>query len=195
LPKPNLIWRTEVRPADAEIVRLLCQSAGNFNEAEVVVAVELVQERLAKGPASGYDFLFADIEQVSAGYTCFGTIAGTRDGWDLYWIVVAEEFRGQGLGRQLILETERLIRAAGGRRVYVDTSSRKDYREARKFYQAGGYAREAVIHDFYAPGDHKVLYVKNLEVGLELSLPGRGKVPGPDQNTFKPPYSNLRNFA
>jgi len=108
---------------------------------------------------------------------------------------VAEEFRGQGLGRQLILETERLIRAAGGRRVYVDTSSRKDYREARKFYQAGGYVREAVIHDFYAPGDHKVIYVKNLEAGLEFSRPGPGNALGSNRNTLKPPSCNLRNFA
>jgi len=195
LLKPDLAWRTEVRPADEGAVRLLCQSAGNFNEAEVAVAVELVQERLAKGPASGYDFLFAEMDEVTVGYTCFGPIAGTMDRWDLYWIVVDEKFRGRGLGRQLILETERLIRTAGGRRVYVDTSSRKDYRDARKFYQAGGYVREAVVHDFYAPGDHKVLYVKNLEAGPELSLPRRGKVPGSDPNTFKPSSSNFRNFA
>ena len=52
--------------------------------------------------------------------------------------------------------------ARGARRVYVDTSSRSQYEPTRAFYLACGYAREAFLADFYAPGDGKVIFVKAL---------------------------------
>ena len=71
--------------------------------------------------------------------------------------------------RQLILtlgyeEEDRFTRRiqAGGRRVYVETSGRAQYEPTRRFYEACGYAREAVLTDFYAPGDDKVIYGQSL---------------------------------
>ena len=50
----------------------------------------------------------------------------------------------------------------GGRRVYIETSNRAQYGSTRGFYQRGGYHPEAILKDFYAPGDDKVTYVKVL---------------------------------
>jgi len=158
----GITFRHELEPEDRDLVRAIVESTGFFNPAEVDVAVELVDERLAKGPASGYHFLLAQREGRTVGYTCYGPIAGTAASFDLYWIAVEDSLRRQGLGRFLLDQTERLIAQAGGRQVYVETSSRDQYRPTRTFYERSGYGLEALIEDFYAPGDHKVIYVKRL---------------------------------
>lgn len=158
-PRP---FRYETTPADRRHVRDIVISAGFFSPAEVDVAVELVDERLAKGPAGGYHFVFADRTGQTCGYACYGPIAGTAASFDLYWIAVEASCRGGGLGKMLLAEAERLIRAAGGRRVYAETSNREQYTPTRAFYEHCGYRLEAILADFYAPGDDKAIYVKVL---------------------------------
>ena len=156
--------RHELRAGDEEAVRALVASTGFFSPAEIDIAVELVQERRAKGDASGYHFVFLDGPAADGapvlGYTCYGAIGGTVASYDLYWIAVTDAQRGRGLGRVLLAETERRIAAAGGRRIYVDTSSRNTYVPTRAFYVSSGYAQEALLTDFYAPGDGKVIFCK-----------------------------------
>lgn len=155
-------FRSAPRPSDAAAIRAIVVSTGFFSEAEVDVAVELVDERLAKGEASGYHFLFAERAGRVLGYACFGPIACTVAGFDLYWIAVHQGHRGAGLGRALLEHGEAAIVRAGGQRIYVETSSKPQYQPTRAFYLRCGYAEEAVITDFYAPGDSKVIYVKPL---------------------------------
>lgn len=154
------ILRTDVLPRDRDAVRRIVASTGFFSDAEIDVAVELVDERLAKGPASGYDFVFADQGGRTVGYACFGPIACTIASFDLYWIAVEESCRGQGLGRILLEDSERRIIAAGGRRIYIETSNRPQYLPTRGFYLRCGYREEAVLPEFYGPGDDKVIYGK-----------------------------------
>jgi D-alanine-D-alanine ligase len=157
-----LVWRDEVTPEDRESVRRLCEVSGFFSAEEVEIAVELVEERLAKGVASGYRFLFAQQGDTILGFACYGPISGTESSWDLYWIAVEEKERGQGLGRKLQGEVERRTALFGGRRLYAWTSSRNQYLRTRKFYERLGYSREAILRDYYKPGEHLVIYVKHL---------------------------------
>jgi ribosomal protein S18 acetylase RimI-like enzyme len=154
--------RREVVPGDTGAVRAITGSTGFFRPDEIGVAVSLVEERLAKGLESGYEFLFAEVENQTAGYACFGPIACTVVSYDLYWIAVHADFQGRGLGKMLLRESERTIEELGGRRIYIETSSRPQYDPTRKFYLACGYREEAVLEDFYAPDDSKVMYVKVL---------------------------------
>jgi len=48
----------------------------------------------------------------------------------------------------------------GGCRVYIETSTRGQYQPTRGFYDQAGYRLEAVLEDFYGPGDGKAVYVK-----------------------------------
>jgi GNAT superfamily N-acetyltransferase len=137
-------------------------STGFFSNAEIEIAVELIEDRIAKGERSDYKFLFTDVDDQPIGYACYGEIAGTVGSYDLYWIVVHNEHRGKRIGRQLMNETERLIAARGGRRVYVETSSREQYEPTRQFYLKCGYAIDATLRDFYSPGDGKVILSKSL---------------------------------
>ena len=155
-------FRTELDASDPDAVRALVLSTGFFSPEEVAVAVELVQERLGKGEASGYRFLFAERGGLMLGYTCFGLIPLTRSSHDLYWIVVHPHSQGAGLGRQLLAMTERAIATAGGTVVYAETSSRPQYEPTRAFYLKCGYRIAAEIADFYAPGDGKVVFEKRL---------------------------------
>jgi D-alanine-D-alanine ligase len=158
---PNdLLFRYAVRPEDRQHVRRIVASTGFFNPAEIEVAVELVEERLTRGPASGYHFVFLERDGEVLGYSCYGPIAGTAASFDLYWIAVDQTNRRRGLGRVLMAETERLIRQAGGRRVYIETSRRAQYAPTRRFYDRSGYRVEAALKDFYGPGDDKAIYVK-----------------------------------
>jgi ribosomal protein S18 acetylase RimI-like enzyme len=160
--REDLVFRKDVVPGDVVIVREIVESSGFFHPYEIEVAVELVEERLQKGIDTGYHFLFAQQGEEVLGYSCFGPIACTVGSYDLYWIAVRNHCRGLGIGRDLLARTEREARARGGRRLYVETSSRPLYEPTRQFYLRYEYREEAILSDFYAPGDHKVIFVKVL---------------------------------
>ncbi len=155
-------YRDSVRPADAGAVRALVEATGFFHAEEVAIAQELVDERLEKGAASGYEFLLADDGARLVGYSCYGRIPLTEGSFDLYWIAVHPDRQGSGLGRSLLVATELKIRAAGGTAVYAETSGRPQYAPTRGFYTRCGYDTAAVFADFYAPGDAKYVFVKSL---------------------------------
>ena len=163
LDETALTFRTDVRSSDPDAVRGIVVSTGFFNDEEIDIAVELVDEALAKGPASGYFLVFAEMAGETVGYSCHGPIPGTASSFDLYWIAVRDDMRGMGLGRMLMERSEASIRGMGGTRVYIDTSSREQYVPTRGFYESCGYRVDAVLEDFYAPGDSKVIYVKKLQ--------------------------------
>jgi D-alanine-D-alanine ligase len=153
-------FRSTVTEKDLQKVRDITDSTGFFYPEEVDTAVELVEDRLTKGPRCGYHFLFAEQGGETVGYTSFGPIACTRESYDLYWIVVSGKFRGKGLGSQLLEQSEEAIASLGGTRVYIETSARPLYEPTRAFYLARGYTQIAELEDFYAPGDAKVMYLK-----------------------------------
>jgi len=160
---PNgLLFRDEPHPSDADAVHEIVSSSGFFSNAEIEIALELLQERIAKGVSSGYYFLFAESGGEVIGYACFGPIPCTLSSFDLYWIAVRPALRGSGIGRRIIAEAEAEVRKLGGTRIYVETSSRELYLPTREFYLKCGYRQEGVFRDFYADGDNKVVFLKVL---------------------------------
>lgn len=174
-PTPGVDYRDTVQKGDLQAVREIIASSGFFSGSEEETAVELVEERLRKGDASGYFFLFVEEAGSVLGYTCFGPIACTLSSYDLYWIALRDAFRGKGMGKGLLQRAEVEIGRMGGTRIYVETSSRDQYLPTRRFYEKAGYGAEAVLKDFYAPGDHKVVYVKALQgaASFTRSLPSQ----------------------
>jgi D-alanine-D-alanine ligase len=154
------VLREEVRSDDRAAVREIVASTGMFYDHEIDVAVELVDERIKRGPASGYSFVFAEIDGRVVGYSCYGLIACTVHSYDVFWIAVDKNCQGLGLGRLLLEETERRIAAAGGHRIYLETSSREQYLPTRTFYERCHYRLDVTMEEFYGPGDSKVIYVK-----------------------------------
>jgi acetoin utilization deacetylase AcuC-like enzyme/GNAT superfamily N-acetyltransferase len=158
----GLTFRQEISHEDTERIRNLAEVTGFFTPAEVEVAVELVIERLAKGDSCGYHFIIAEHYGRLIGYACYGPIPCTESSYDIYWIAVHPDYQGRGVGRQLLKETERMIKKGGGVRVYVDTSQRIQYASTRAFYERCGYKLESLLPDFYAQGDGKAIYCRQL---------------------------------
>lgn len=153
------VLRRQVRETDLAAVREIVLSTGFFSAAEVDVAEELVAEHLAKGDASGYFFVFADgPDGACLGYACYGPTPCTVSTVDLYWIAVRNECRGQGVGRLLLAEVERVLPA--GSKIIAETSSRRQYEATRCFYLSCGFAQEARIRDYYAPGEDIMYFTK-----------------------------------
>lgn len=158
----GLRFRRTVTALDVAAIRRLVVTAGNFSAEEEAIAVELATERLARGAASGYEFIFAEHQGKLVGYACFGPIPGTVERYDVYWVVVDPGTQRLGVGRALVGQLEDAVRAAGGERIYIDTSTSPPYDAARGFYRRLGYAEAAVMPDFYRAGDGKVIFVKVL---------------------------------
>jgi ribosomal protein S18 acetylase RimI-like enzyme len=78
-------------------------------------------------------------------------------------MAVHPDYQRRGIGRKLIAMNESLVRRAGGRRIYMDTSARAQYGPTRLLYEAEGYQQAACLPDYYAPGDSKITYVKVID--------------------------------
>jgi D-alanine-D-alanine ligase len=155
-------FRTELVPDDRGRIRAMVESTGVFNAVELDTAVELADERLEEGPASGYHFVFAELDGRVVGYACYGPIALTVGSYDLYWIAVDKSAQGLGLGRKIMDKVAEIIRAEGGRNIYIETSTRPHYEATRTFYERCGCPLVATLDDFYAPGDGKAIYCKKV---------------------------------
>jgi len=161
VPAP-LDWRESVTTEDVAAIRRLVAGTAMFSAAEIDIAAELVEERIAKGRASGYEFVIAEEAGRMVGYACWGPTPATKGTIDLYWIVVGADQQGRGLGRQILTRTEAAARLIGGQRLYVDTSGTEKYAPTRAFYRKSGFRKVTELPDFYGPGDGKVILVKDI---------------------------------
>ena len=163
MSEQSIHFRIKTLKEDENNIRDIVTSTGFFNQEEIDIAVELVTENLQKGEeVSGYHFIFAEIDGKTVGYSCFGPIPATKLSYDLYWIAVHENNRGMGIGKKLLVESEKAIKKMGGQRVYIETSSRAQYDPTRAFYTGCNYETAAILEDFYAPGDSKYIFLKVL---------------------------------
>lgn len=154
--------RRNLRPSDREPVRGLLEATRFFNPEELEVAMELVDDRLTLAAQSHYRFLIAEHGGKVVGYAAWGSIPGTSQSADLYWIAVDPAAQGLGVGRTLLAEAEGWMAEEARFRVYVETAGRSQYEPTRAFYAACGYDVAAEFEDFYSPGDAKVVFLKVL---------------------------------
>jgi len=158
----ELQFRSESLEKDIQSIHQLLDGNGIFRPREILVAVELAQDRITKGPLSEYRFIFADSENELAGFVCYGEITVTVGSYDLYWIAVRNDCMGRGVGKELLIRAEKDAVCSGARAMFIETSSRSDYAPARHFYEKAGYAETCIVRDFYDAGDHKLIFSKKL---------------------------------
>lgn len=152
----------EFAPEDRSAAAEALRASGAFREDEVRVALEVLDDALAGGSASGYAAFAAEREGKVRGYVCGGSTPLTESTWHVYWICVHPEAEGAGLGRALEERFEAFVRSRGGERLVAETSGRPDYARARRFYERSGYREVGRIPDYYRGGDDCVLYCKAL---------------------------------
>jgi GNAT superfamily N-acetyltransferase len=159
----NLTFRTIPETSDIERIREIVESTKFFYDHEVVIAVELIEERLSTGESTGYHFVFAEVDGCTAAYSCYGPISMTKSSFDLYWIVTHNDYRGKGIGKKLLEETYREAKKMGCTNIIAETSGQDHYAPTRSFYISNGFILEGKLTDFYDKGDDKYIYVKKLD--------------------------------
>ncbi len=80
--------------------------------------------------------------------------------WNLLAIGFRKQYQGLGHGATLVAAVEKAL--AQQRVLIVETSGLEEFLATRAFYDQRGYEREAVIRDYWADGDDKVIYRKRL---------------------------------
>lgn len=161
LPEPSPADLRDLGPADRAAVERIVRSTDLFSAAERDVAVEVLDAYLAH-PGRDYHGVGAfSAAGDLLGYACYGPTPCTDGTWDLYWIAVAGETRGRGIGTLLMAEVERRVVEHRARLLVIETSSRADYTATRTFYERRGYSAVARVPDFYAPDDDRVIFVRS----------------------------------
>jgi GNAT superfamily N-acetyltransferase len=158
----DLKFRTTPEVSDINRIREIVDSTKFFYDHEIDVAVELVEERLNLGESTGYYFVFAEIDGITAAYSCFGPIPMSKTSFDLYWIATHNDYRGKGIGKKLLEETFSQARNMGCKIIIAETSDLPHYAPTRAFYISTGFDLEARLKDFYDIGDDKLFYTKRI---------------------------------
>jgi ribosomal protein S18 acetylase RimI-like enzyme len=149
-------------PADRPGAAKALVACRAFNEEEVRVALQVLDEALEGGSEGGYALFAAERGGDVCGYVCAGSTPLTVSTWHVYWICVHPAAAGNGAGRALQAHLEAFVRSRGGQRLVVETSGRPDYERARRFYERAGYQTVGRIPEFYGAADDCVLYCKAL---------------------------------
>jgi ribosomal protein S18 acetylase RimI-like enzyme len=148
---------------DGDDIRRITSTSGFFSVDEVATVDELWDEYTLRGTqASGYYFIVFKDEGKILGFACYGPHPLTQSTYDLYWIITAKDAKGRGVGKALMTQVEQKVAAFGGTLLIAETSGMELYASTRGFYEKLGYLKEAVIRNFYAPGDDLVMYTKKL---------------------------------
>jgi D-alanine-D-alanine ligase len=150
------------QPEDRDAILTILVQTGAFRPEEIAVAQEVLDAALCEGPKGHYQSYTALAGERAVGWVCIGPTPCTVGTFDLYWIAIDPTSQGRGIGTALIAHAEKIAALRGGRLMVVETSGRASYESARRFYEKVGYEEQARLADFYAPGDDKVVYVKQL---------------------------------
>jgi ribosomal protein S18 acetylase RimI-like enzyme len=153
----------ELRSSDRPALAALLRATGAFTDAEVAVALELIDEG-ETAAADSYRFVVACDETGGVvGYACYGLAPMTDGVYDLYWIAVDPRVQRAGVGRALLGAVESRVRELGGRVVLIETAGKPEYAPTRAFYERAGWVEEARVRDYYRAGDDKIVYARRVE--------------------------------
>ncbi len=148
----------EVKPLEAEAERRACLEIAKalpewFNEAGLKV-----MERDLKSETT---FIAVEKDQVLG----FITVKPLNDkALEILWMAVRREFRGRGIGTEMLRFVEMWAKA-NFEVLVVKTSgdlNYKPYDETRKFYERRGFVGVALIDPYPEWGEEALIYVKCL---------------------------------
>lgn len=155
----------EIRPMtleDKPSIMAILNTTPEFPPSDVAIAEEVLDCYLNDPSGSGYYALVAEADSTVLGYICYGPAPLTQGTWDIYWMAVARQKQGQGIGAALLKAAEKDIKKAHGRQAVIETSSKPDYEKTLRFHNGQGYETVCRVPDFYEPGDHKLILLKRL---------------------------------
>ncbi len=149
-------------PADTPVLLQLAEGTGVFKTHEIEALKEVLDEYHEFNHEHGHRCVTREERGKAIGFAYYAPAAMTDRSWYLYWIAVSKTIQAKGIGRELLHHLEGEIRAAGGRVLFIETSSLPLYEKTRAFYLKNGYEQEATLRDYYADGDGMVVFRKKL---------------------------------
>ena len=150
-------------PEDTPALLKLTEGTGVFKPHEIQALDEVLSDYHAGNRDEGHVAVTDERDGEVVGYAYYAPAAMTDRTWYLYWIAVDQAVQGGGIGKGLMGHMEADVRARRGRLLLIETSSLPHSELTRKFYLKHGYAVAAVLRDFYADGDDKVIFRKRIE--------------------------------
>ena len=150
----------KLKPDDVNNIEAILKNSPNFNDAEVSVAMELVNVAAADTGQTDYN-VFVYVEKGNViGYHCTGKRPLTDAVYDLYWIVTDPGHKNKGVGKSLLTHAEEFVIQLKARWLLIETSSKESYEGARNFYLRNNYSIISEINDFYTVGERLIVFGK-----------------------------------
>jgi ribosomal protein S18 acetylase RimI-like enzyme len=149
-------------PDDTPSLKTLTAATGVFKPLEVDTLGEVLADYHAENREEGHRCATGVDGDRVLGFVYFAPAPMTLGTWELWWIVVKSDVQARGLGGEMLRFAEEEVRRRGGRVLFIDTSSQPLYDPTRRFYLKHGYEEHAILRDYYAAGDSKVVFRKAL---------------------------------
>lgn len=150
-------------PTDTSRLVELARETGVFKPIEIDALQEVLDDYHRENHRHGHRCVTAEHNGEIAGFAYFAPTAMTDRNWHLYWIAVSKRIQARGLGGRLLRLVEKEIQQANGRQLLIETSSLPHYELTRRFYLKQGYEQVCTQPDYYADGDHMVIFRKRLQ--------------------------------
>jgi ribosomal protein S18 acetylase RimI-like enzyme len=152
----------DTTPADTPALLQLTRGTGVFKPHEVQALDEVLADYHASSRQHGHRAVTLERDGRVLGYAYYAPAAMTDRTWYLYWIAVTKDIQAKGIGTKLLRHAEDEIRKAGGRVLFIETSSLPHYAQTRRFYEKHGYEVTGVLRDYYSDGDDMVVFRKRM---------------------------------
>jgi aminoglycoside 6'-N-acetyltransferase I len=150
----------KLKPDDVRNIETILTSIPNFSNAEVSVAMELVNAAAVDANQTDYNVFVYEEKGNVIGYHCTGKRPLTDAVYDLYWIVTDPHHKSKGVGKALLTHAEQFVLQLKARWLLIETSSNDNYEGARNFYLRNNYSIISEINDFYTLGERLMVFGK-----------------------------------
>src|SRR5437016_2067503 len=110
-------------PADMPTLLTLAAGTGVFKPMEIDALKEVLDDYHATNRGYGHRATTFEEGGTITGFAYYAPAAMTDRTWYLYWIAVSKQTQARGVGGKQLRRAEDDIRAAGGRVLFIETSS------------------------------------------------------------------------
>jgi len=163
-----------IRPtaaADTEALVPLAQETGVFKPHEIRALREVLDDYFSTNQKLGHRCVTFEQSGQILGFAYYAPAAMTDRTWYLYWIAVTRQTQARGIGGKLLKFVEEDIQRAGGRVLFIETSSLPTYNLTRKFYIKHAYEHAATLAGYYADGDDMIVFRKHFGTPQQQPAP------------------------
>lgn len=162
-----LSFRKNLTPKDPETIRAIACSTGFFDETDAELSMDVAQSIL-ENDDDEHQFIFAEDDDKTVAFACFGEVPDSEASYELYWLSTLDEYRGKGIGKEIIANLLNDIRKSGGRKLFLKTCGNDKYAPTRQFYERCGFKMEAVLKEYYDENEDCCIYSYKFEKGETL---------------------------